>query len=390
MTIDPTVATARLDALIWDALVVGAGPAGSLLSRRLAEGGLRVLLVDRSRFPRSKVCGGCLSARTLAHLHELGHGREIGRSGARTLHHLRLAGWHDAAELSLPGGVALSRGVLDAMLLRAAIAAGAEFLPAARADLREADRDARAILLQCGNETVEARARVVVDATGLGGALLRAAGEPVANTPRRRRVGCNAVAHCTDGSYEPGIIYMAVGDDGYVGAARLEDGSLNVAAAIDHRAVRARGAAGAARSILRQAGLPYPAQLADANWSGTPPLWQRPARCASLRVIAVGDAAGYVEPFTGEGIGWALRSAELAAPLVVCAARRWSDEVAASWVRIHRRELQRGQRDCRAVARVLRRPMAARLALAALRRRPRLAAPWVRRMHAPLPAGGGA
>ncbi|MGD8330416.1 MAG: NAD(P)/FAD-dependent oxidoreductase [Acidobacteriota bacterium] len=390
MTIERTAAAVRLDRLTWDALVVGAGPAGSLLARRLAEGGLQVLLVDRYSFPRPKVCGGCLSARTLAHLYDLGHAAEIAESGAHPLQLLRLAGWCGAVDLDLPGGVALARATLDAMLVRAAIAAGADFLPAARADLGEADGDARTVFVRRGDGRVAARARVVVDATGLGGALLRADAGPVARASRRPRVGCSAIVHAADGTYPEGIVHMAVDDDGYVGAARLENGWLNFAAAIDQRAVRSHGAGGAAQRILRRAGGSCPADLGDAVWSGTPPLRQRPRRCASLRVIAVGDAAGYVEPFTGEGIGWALRSAELAAPLVIRAARRWSDEVADSWVRIHRQELLRDQRGCRAMAQILRRPLAARLALAVLRCRPRLAAPLVRRLHAPLPAGGGA
>ena len=56
---------------LWDVVVVGAGPAGAVVARELALAGATVLLVDRRRFPRNKVCGGCLSARTVAQLGQL-------------------------------------------------------------------------------------------------------------------------------------------------------------------------------------------------------------------------------------------------------------------------------------------------------------------------------
>ena len=66
---------------LWDVVVVGAGPAGAVVARELALSGVTVLLVDRRRFPRNKVCGGCLSARTVAQLGELGLDKAVQPTG---------------------------------------------------------------------------------------------------------------------------------------------------------------------------------------------------------------------------------------------------------------------------------------------------------------------
>ena len=63
--------------MTWDALVIGAGPAGSVTARELARRGRRVLLVDRATFPRSKVCGGCLNGAAIRTLERLGLGRVL-------------------------------------------------------------------------------------------------------------------------------------------------------------------------------------------------------------------------------------------------------------------------------------------------------------------------
>ena len=85
-TILPKAATHRL----WDAIVVGAGPAGAMAARELARTGISVLLVDRARFPRYKVCGGCLNPRALRLLRKAGLGGLMARLGAVPLTKLRV------------------------------------------------------------------------------------------------------------------------------------------------------------------------------------------------------------------------------------------------------------------------------------------------------------
>ena len=96
-------------------------------------------------------------------------------------------------------------------------------------------------------------------------------------------------------------------------------------------------------------------------------------------MFLVGDAAGYVEPFTGEGMGWALWGALALAPLVYDGVVRWDDALVHRWAQVHRRRVRRGQRVCRTVAWGLRRPWMARVAVHVLGTVPSLARPLV--MH---------
>jgi flavin-dependent dehydrogenase len=98
---------------------------------------------------------------------------------------------------------------------------------------------------------------------------------------------------------------------------------------------------------------------------------------ASERVFALGDAAGYVEPFTGEGMAWALAAAVAVAPLADRAVVSWQPSLEREWERTYRRVVCRRQLLCRAAAAVLRRPWLTRAAVALLAHLPRLARPIV-------------
>ena len=113
----------------WDVAVVGAGPAGAMAARELARRGCSVLLIDRSSFPRWKVCGCCLNGHALTLLQEVGLGAMLATSGAVPLTAIRLASAGRSASVPLSGGMVLSRESFDAALIYAAIEAGADFLP---------------------------------------------------------------------------------------------------------------------------------------------------------------------------------------------------------------------------------------------------------------------
>jgi len=150
---------------------------------------------------------------------------------------------------------------------------------------------------------------------------------------------------------------MFVGRRGYVGMVTQEDGTLDVAAALDRGWVRDRGTPEeAVTALVREAGGKFPAGEVLEGWRGTPPLDASPAAEAAERLFRVGDAAGYVEPFTGEGMSWALWGAALLAPLAVQGAARWDPALAVRWPALHRRTIVRRQRGCRAVAWLSRHP----------------------------------
>jgi hypothetical protein len=175
---------------------------------------------------------------------------------------------------------------------------------------------------------------------------------------------------------------MVCGSDGYVGIGRLEDGRLDVGTALDLEAVRRRGGPGqAAAAVLAQEGMPPVPGLADLDWRGTPCLTRRPGCIAAERAFAIGDATGYVEPFTGEGVAWAVTAAAAVVPLARRAIDRWHPSLAGEWVAVHRRTVGRRQHPCRLLARVLRRPRLCRGLIRLLARMPWLAAPLVSWIH---------
>src|SRR5439155_17458214 len=138
------------------------------------------------------------------------------------------------------------------------------------------------------------------------------------------RIGTAVIIDHGPSSYQPGTIYMACGAEGYVGLVRLEDGRLNIAAAFDSEALRAPGHAGhVADKILHEAGLPHVPDILQLPWKGTPGLTRRARHVAAERLFVLGDAASFVEPFTGEGIAWALGSAIAVAPLAARAVQNW-------------------------------------------------------------------
>jgi flavin-dependent dehydrogenase len=374
----------------WDAVVVGAGPAGALAARELARGKANVLLVDKASFPRWKVCGCCLNGRALGVLRATGLGELAGGLGAVPLERLRLGSGGRWADIPLAGGVALSREALDAGLVHAAIRSGVAFLPQTQAVLGSAEAGGRTVLLGREEGAARVATRLVLAADGLGGRLLSGqAGEDV-NTEEGSWVGAGAVAETAPDAVDPGMVFMACGRGGYVGLVRLEDGRLNVAAAFDPGLLKRRHHPGAAAAaILQESGLPPVPGLEELAWRGTPALTRRATRLAYPRLFVVGDAAGYVQPFTGEGIAWTLAAGQAVAALALRGVRHWDAALEAEWDTVYRRSIASGQGTCRALMHALGHPGLTTAAVAVLRRWPALAAPVLRRVHQASPRTRG-
>jgi flavin-dependent dehydrogenase len=366
----------------WPALVVGAGPAGATAARELARRGVKVLLVDRATFPRWKVCGCCLNGNALATLERIGLGDLTRRHAAAPLTTMRLSANGREASFPAAGGVSLSRETFDAALIADAIRAGAAFLPGTTAALAEMTATHRVIQLRRGSQDIRVAARVILAADGLGNALLARSGEAAAPSQPRARIGAGWVSTDAPDFYRPGTIYMTCGDGGYLGLVRLEDGRLDLAAAFDPGRLRQGGGPGAAAvSLLDTAGWPAPLGLAHSPWRGTPALTRQARRLAAERLFVLGDAAGYVEPFTGEGMAWALASGVAVAPLAARAAAEWWPELMREWAACYRRIVSSRQTVCRLAAAVLRHPFLTGVAVAVLSRVPALASPVIRHLN---------
>ena len=354
---------------LYDVVVIGAGPAGAMAALRCARSGASVLLVDKHRFPRHKVCGCCLNGAAIAALKRAGLGDLPQRLGGAPLSTLRLACGRYRADLPLAGAVAISRAAMDGAIVESAITAGVKFIDGQAAQVGAADSEGRSV--HFGRHSVIGRCVVV--ASGLGSSSGH-------SRPEGGRIGLCSLL--TDGTgYPRGQVHMACAARGYVGLVRLEDGRLDIAAAVDPRFVRRCGGAGqAVRQILDSCHMAAPLDLSAARWRGTPLLTRQPRHVARERLLMIGDAAGYVEPFTGEGIAWALSSGWSGGEL---ACKAWEPAMVAEWSR-RIALLRRRQGACRWIARLLRRPRLTRCAVAALSLAPRVARPMFRHLDRPI------
>jgi 2-polyprenyl-6-methoxyphenol hydroxylase-like FAD-dependent oxidoreductase len=349
-------------------------------------------MVDRARFPRRKVCGACLGPAALAWMESDGLGGLPGRLGAVPLDTMELRAGETRADVPLDGHRALSRARLDEAMAAAAIRAGVVFRDACPVRLEGRSPDGRTVL---GTSGEPLSARLVIDAAGLSGTGWKpdaaGPGPPAPTVADDARIGLGATFD-GGGEYPAGRLFMVVGDDGYVGLVRTEDGCVNVAGALAPEAVRRDGAAGAVARVLRRGGLAPPDGALRDPWRGTPSLTRTRRRLGGAGVLVIGDAAGYVEPFTGEGIGWAIGSAIAVRPFAERAVEGWHEDVARAWTRAWRRTVAPGQRTCRGLAAALRRGSLVRTAVSVLAHVPGLASPLVRatgRRRRGAPAMGG-
>jgi flavin-dependent dehydrogenase len=151
---------------------------------------------------------------------------------------------------------------------------------------------------------------------------------------------------------------MTYGHGGYLGLVRLEDSSIDIAAALDPKFVRSTGSIyQCAADLLDSSNWPYLYDLTSLQWRGTTALTKKRRAIAGHRVFVIGDAASYVEPFTGEGIAWALASAQAVAPLAVQAVRNWNPSYISLWEQIYNRRIQRQQLFGKLTRFALHRPM---------------------------------
>ncbi len=290
----------------------------------------------------------------------------------------------------MPGGIAVTRRALDNELVQAAIAAHVDFLPGTQAGLPgtqaslvQSTNDERMVQLRQGSTEVTAAAKIVIVADGGGGHMLEQTPEIQYQTRPHARIGAGAVLPCNYRGYRAGAIYMGVARHGYVGLVRVENNELNLGAALDPEYVRRRGGLAAAiEAIIANSGLPPIGSLATAPLRGTTPLTRCASRVSCQRLFAIGDAAGYAEPFTGEGMAWAIVSATLVVPFALAALDRWRPELESSWSDTYRTAIRGRQNRCFRLALLLRSPWLVSGAVATLARFPNLAQPFVRRMNA--------
>lgn len=355
-------------------VVIGAGPAGAAAAIAAAAMGARVTLVDRSRFPRGKACGACLSPLGVSVLERLGAAAVLARGAP--IRSVRVSCGGRSLRLDRRAGVAISRAELDGSLVAEARRRGVEVLEGTLARVAE---DESVELRSVGSdETRSVAARAVVVADGLAGGALDLHPRFNWRESPDGLIGFGAILPSSAVAVDEGEIHLRVVRGGYIGLVRLSDGSVDVAAAADPRVVRAAGGVAACAGRWLGDSLRDGAAIAQTRWMGTPRLSRTRATLAAGRVVVAGDASGYVEPFTGEGMGWALaggaaagaRAARMAAaarPVEAPSAAREAGE-ADDWERDWARELSDITRvsklRCRIIARAMRSPLLVRTLIA--------------------------
>lgn len=294
-------------------LVIGGGPAGSMLAMRLAAAGREVVLLEKEREAHDKVCGEFLSREAVAYLGQAGiEPRDL---GACAIQRVRLTSDRRTVEARLPfTALSLSRRVLDEMLLERAWEAGCEIQRGAFVDklARAGDRgwfvrlrggatiQAKAVFLATGKHDVNAWERVGGSQADLVGFKMYWKLKPAQTESLRARME----------------LFLFRG--GYGGLSLVEDGTANLCLVVRRRRFRELGCWDELLAAMRREAPALRERLEDAVPRWTRPLAISPIPYGYLRGAAdgvwrVGDQAAVIPSFTGDGMSIALHSGVLAA-----------------------------------------------------------------------------
>lgn len=309
----------------FDVIIAGAGPAGSSAAIHLAHRGLRVLLVEQKKFPRPKLCGEFISPECRQHFEKLGVADAMSGAGPSTIsetvfysargHHISVPSrWFGG-----PAALGLSRAVMDDVLLRRAQDCGVSVLEGASISEPLITQNAVAgVKLKLNSREQEYCAPVTIDATGRARILTRKL------TQQRAKPKLIAFkVHLRNTRVAPNACEIYFYPDGYGGLSTIEGDVSNLCFIIsaeqvklhhsDPETVMRETVMKNQRAAFTLAHATPESEWLSASWKSFGR--QRPSPAKGL--LAIGDSAAFIDPFTGSGMLMAFESGELASDVII-------------------------------------------------------------------------
>lgn len=312
----------------YDVAIAGAGPAGTSAAIHLAMKGAKVLLVEQKRFPRSKLCGEFISPECLEHFERLGVGKQMISAGGATLTETVFYSQRGRS-VNVPTdwfgvnarALGLSRAEMDYKLLERARRAGAHVLEDIHAAELIIDRgQVRGLTIKTGNDVGRFPALVTIDATGRTRALARKLGN---NRDKSQHNLVAFKAHLENTKVTEGVCEIYFYPGGYGGLSNVEGGATNfcfITAAKDVRRCASDPEAVIRERVFQNSRAAYTLEAARARseWlSVSLESFGRRTLVPAEGLMTVGDAAAFIDPFSGSGMLIALESGELAAQAII-------------------------------------------------------------------------
>jgi flavin-dependent dehydrogenase len=318
----------------FDVIIAGAGPAGSSAAIQLARNDRRVLLVEQKKFPRAKLCGEFISPECRRHFERLGVADAMSNSEPASItetvfystrgHNVTIpSSWFGG-----PAALGLSRAVMDNVLLRRAQDCGVTVIEGATITEPILDnQNVRGVKLKLNNDEQHHTAPLTIDATGRARILTRKLN---AREPKSKAKLIAFKVHLRNTHVAPGACEIYFYPDGYGGLSSVEGDISNLCFIISAEQVKRYHSNPelVMREMVmknRRAAYTLAHAQADSEWLSAS--WERfgPQQPSPAKgLLAIGDSAAFIDPFTGSGMLMAFESGELVAEVI---SRNELDEV---------------------------------------------------------------
>ena len=310
----------------YDVIIAGAGPAGSSAAIHLAASGLRVLLVEQRKFPRPKLCGEFISPECQDHFQKLGVARAIVCSEPSSITETVFYSSR-GHQVTVPSSwfgprvaLGLSRAVMDDVLLRRATAAGVTVVENANVVGPQInDNTISGIKIRVDSTEQEYLSPITIDATGRARILARKLNHSHKQKPKLVAFK----AHFQNTRVTPGACEIYFYSGGYGGLSSVEGGTSNLCFIIG--ADQVKRCQSDPERVMREFVMQNPRARHTLDPARTSSEWLsaswehfgRHSPAPAKGLLAIGDAAAFIDPFTGSGMLMAFESGELAAETIL-------------------------------------------------------------------------